>query len=171
MSHPLVDLVVEEPAWLDALPEMEAIAEDAARLALSVVDLAPEDFSVALLACDDERIAGLNSDFRDKPTPTNVLSWPTAELGAAAPGEMPKTPKSGPFPGPTPLGDVAIALQTCEHEAKSAAKPLKNHVTHLILHGCLHLLGYDHETPRDAALMEGIERRALARIGIDDPYV
>ena len=69
-----------------------------------------------------------------------------------------------------PLGDVAIALQTVVEEAGQLGRPLKNHAMHLILHGCLHLLGYDHETPRDAELMEDIERRALARAGVPDPF-
>ncbi len=69
-----------------------------------------------------------------------------------------------------PLGDVAIALGTVVKEAEAAGLPLKSHTMHLILHGCLHLLGYDHETPQDAELMEELERRALSRAGIADPY-
>jgi probable rRNA maturation factor len=76
------------------------------------------------------------------------------------------------FPGdlPQPLGDVAIALQTAQREAADRAIPLKDHVIHLILHGCLHLLGFNHEIDADAETMEGIEARALARIGVADPY-
>lgn len=166
-----VELIVEEPAWLAVLPDLERVVAAAAALAISEISLPPDSFSVSVLACDDTRIAELNSDFRDKPAPTNVLSWPTVDLTPETAGDVPAAPPQSPLPGPTPLGDVAIALQTCELEAKDAAKPLKNHVTHLILHGCLHLLGYDHVRPEDAALMEGIESRALARIGIPDPYV
>ena len=86
------------------------------------------------------------------------------------PGDAPLPPPATPESQPILLGDVAIALQTCAREAKAASKPLKNHVTHLILHGVLHLLGYDHETSEDAERMEGIEREALAKAGIPDPY-
>ena len=167
----LVDLLVEEQGWHDALPDLEATAEDAATLALRAAGLTPEGFTISLLACDDSRIAGLNGTFRDKSGPTNVLSWPAFDLTPATAGEQPSHPEPGPIPGPTPLGDVAIALQTCLVEAESMARPLKFHVTHLILHGCLHLLGYDHETAEDAALMEGLETRALTGAGFPDPYV
>ncbi|MEM9139520.1 MAG: rRNA maturation RNase YbeY, partial [Pseudomonadota bacterium] len=83
---------------------------------------------------------------------------------------VPLRPLADGLGGRTGLGDVAIALQTCLREAENAAIPLKNHVTHLILHGCLHLLGYDHQTNEDAARMEDCETTALAAIGIPDPY-
>jgi probable rRNA maturation factor len=172
VSEPLVDLVIEEQAWLEALPELEAHAEIAARLSMEAAGLDPSDFSICVLACDDARIAELNGAFRGKATPTNVLSWPAFELAPAAPGAMPLAPPEAPGGDHRqPLGDVAIALQTTGCEAEAAATPLKDHVIHLILHGCLHLLGFDHETEADAATMEGIETRALARIGIADPYL
>ena len=170
MTAPVVDLVVEEPAWEEALPELGDIAEQATRLALTGVGLSPEGFEVSLLACDDARIAALNNEFRGKPKATNVLSWPALSLAPAHPGVAPPPPPQGSADDPCPLGDVAIALQTCQREAKSASKPLKNHAMHLILHGVLHLLGYDHETEDDAGLMERIEREALGKLGIPDPY-
>jgi len=130
-----------------------------------------QDSVISVLACSDARIQELNTEFRDKPSPTNVLSWPAYDLAPAMPGEMPPIPPKHAFDGPNPLGDVAIALQTCVQEAEKGGIPLKNHVTHLILHGCLHLLGFDHQTEEDAVRMEGIESRALTRIGIPDPYV
>lgn len=170
-GEPLVDLVLEEAAWADALPSLAEIAEEAALLALEEVDLPPDAFSIALLACDDARIAELNAEFRGQRKPTNVLSWPAFPLPPESAGAHPPKPPLMGTPGPRqPLGDVAIALQTVEREAMAQNIPLKNHATHLILHACLHLLGYDHETPADAALMEGLERRALARAGISDPY-
>ncbi len=176
MSDGLVELVIEEPAWTEALPGnearsgIEAAADTAARLALEATDLDPERWTLCLLACDDARIAGLNREFRATAAPTNVLSWPAFELAPECPGGLPATPPQ-PAAGPRqPLGDVAIALQTTCREAGECATPLKDHVIHLILHGCLHLLGFDHQAQKDAETMEGIETRALARIGVADPY-
>ena len=170
MIRTLVDLTVEDPGWEPALPDLETVCGTGAVLALDAVNLAAKEYSISILACSDVRIKGLNTEFREKAASTNVLSWPAYELTPAAPGEMPPTPPNPSFDGPNPLGDVAIALQTCVQEAETAGIPLKNHVTHLILHGCLHLLGFDHQTDADAARMEGIEARALNRIGIPDPY-
>jgi probable rRNA maturation factor len=171
VSDDLVDLIIEEPGWLEALPCIEALAGTAARLALEAAGLDLGRWTLCLLACDDARIAGLNREFRGKTVPTNVLSWPAFQLAPEHPGAHPKPPTqtiSGPRQH---LGDVAIALQTTRSEAETAATPLKNHVIHLILHGCLHLLGFDHETGEDAETMEGIETRALALIGVEDPYL
>ena len=169
-DDPLVDLVVEESGWERALPDLHAIATRAAELALEVADLPADRFAVALLACDDSRIAALNGQFRGKTQPTNVLSWPAFALAPDAAGEPPCQPPEPVAGRRMPLGDVAIALQTVEREATSGRLPLKNHAFHLILHGCLHLLGYDHERLEDGELMEGLERQALARVGIPDPY-
>ena len=105
------------------------------------------------MGCDDARIAELNGDFRDKPQPTNVLSWPSEERGAAQPGAAPALP-TGPDPE---LGDIAIAYETCAREAAEQGKPMADHVTHLIVHAVLHLLGYDHIRDADATLMEATE--------------
>ena len=170
MSEALVDLVVEEEAWLDRLPDLPDAALSGARLALDAVGLDPADYEIAVLACDDDRIAVLNADHRSMARPTNVLSWPAFDLVPSSPGSR---PRALPEPGPgtvLPLGDVAIALQTCVHEAENAAIPLKTHVIHLILHSVLHLLGYDHKTEADAELMEGIESTAMIGAGLPDPY-
>lgn len=170
MTDPMVEFRIEEDAWTQAVPDLAAVAEAATLAAFDEVDLAARRYSVSLLACDDARIAALNKSFRSQEKPTNVLSWPAFDLGPATPGEHPPKPLIMDANRRILLGDVAIALQTCAREADAASKPLKNHVMHLILHGVLHLLGYDHETYADAALMEGIERGALAKAGIDDPY-
>lgn len=170
-DEPLVDLIVEAPGWKAALPDLHAVATRAAELALGAADLDPAGFSVSLLACDNARIAALNAGFRGRAAPTNVLSWPAFPLAPAGPGARPPRPPGSSAAGRMPLGDVAIALETVVREAEDRRLPLKNHTMHLILHGCLHLLGYDHERPEDAELMEDLERRALARAGIPDPYV
>lgn len=167
----LVALTVEEPGWLAELPDLEGLAATAAGLAIEAAGLDPALFEVSVLACDDARMARLNREHRGKGGPTNVLSWPAFRLAPARPGGLPPAPP-GPPPGARqPLGDVAIALQTARREARAQGIPLKDHAIHLILHGCLHLLGFDHGTEADAQTMEGIETRALARLGIPDPYL
>lgn len=170
MSEPLVELIVEEDAWLDALPDLEDAATAGAQMALSVAGMDPDHFTLAVLACDDARIAALNADHRGKPQPTNVLSWPAVDLAPEHPGMAPAPPPPAPAGGRLPLGDVAIALQTCLAEAENAQIPLKTHAMHLILHSVLHLLGYDHQTDADAELMEGMETRAMILAGFPDPY-
>lgn len=165
-----VELVVEERAWLDYLPDLQSIASIAASSALTNSIQQVPGASMALLACDDARIAQLNAEFRDNQSPTNVLSWPAFDLAPTAAGGVPSRPPVSAHDNVLHLGDVAIALQTCLHESSTADRPLKNHCLHLILHGTLHLLGYDHQTEPDADVMEGIERKALAGLGIPDPY-
>ena len=160
-----VDCVIEDPRW--AKSDFEALAEIATNAALSRLGLEPSVFEISVLACDDTRITDLNTDFRAKPTPTNVLSWPSAERAAAVPGEMPVMPRPGPD---SEVGDIAIAYDTCQREANEQGKPFADHVTHLIVHGTLHLLGFDHENEPDAALMEGLETEILGNLGLPDPY-
>ena len=118
------------------------------------------------MACDDARIADLNAEFREKPTPTNVLSWPSEERSAEEDGARPEMP-AGPDPE---LGDIAIAFETCERESVAAEKPMADHVTHLLVHAMLHLLGFDHIRDKDAALMEGLEVEILGKLGLSNPY-
>jgi probable rRNA maturation factor len=164
----LVETVIEDPRW-EAFG-LAALAERAGRAALAGVGLPTEGFSISLMGCDNARIAVLNSDFRGKPRPTNVLSWPSEERGAETAGDVPLRPVPGEAGDPDPLGDIAIAWETCAGEAGAQDKPMADHVTHLIVHGVLHLLGYDHVEDEDAALMEGLEVRILASLGVCDPY-
>ena len=159
-----VECLIEDRRW-DAVG-LAALAEAAVGAALEGVGLDPGSWEVSLLACNDGRIADLNADFRGRPQPTNVLSWPSEERGAMVAGEAPLPPD----PRDPELGDIAIAYDTCLREAEDAGKPLTDHVTHLIVHGTLHLLGYDHERDADATLMEGLEAQILGTMGIADPY-
>lgn len=164
----LVETVIEDTRWGDfGLP---ALAERAGRAALAGVGLPSEGFVVSLMGCDDARIATLNADFRGKPQPTNVLSWPSEERAAEVAGEMPDLPEPGDADDPESLGDIAVAWETCAREAQDQGKPMADHVTHLIVHGVLHLLGHDHVEEADAAVMEGLEVRILASLGVSDPY-
>ena len=164
----LVDTVIEDERW--AAFGLAPLAETAARAALAGLGLAPEGFAISLLACDDARIAVLNADFRGKPAPTNVLSWPSDERAAEYVGEDPDLPEPGDADDAEELGDIAIAWETCVREAEEQGKPMADHVTHLIIHAVLHLLGYDHVEDEDATLMEGHEVRILASLGLPDPY-
>ena len=164
----LVDTLIEDPRWEDF--GLAPLAEAVARAALQELGLEPSGYEISLLACDDDRIAVLNAEFRGKPLPTNVLSWPSDERGAEEDGGDPDLPDEGDADFPEELGDIAIAWDTCAQEAEAAGKPLRDHVTHLVVHGTLHLLGYDHVRDGDAALMEGLEARILARLGLSDPY-
>ncbi len=163
-----VDCIVEDDRWLEA--GIEALANRAVRAALGFLGHEPGGFLVALLAADNARIAALNAEFRGKPVPTDVLSWPAAELAAARPGAIPRAPVAGTVDDPCELGDIALAWETCVQDAAAGGVPLADHLTHLVVHGLLHLLGFDHEDDADAALMERTEAEILAELGIPDPY-
>lgn len=164
----LVETLIEDARW-DAFG-LPALAERAGRAALAGLDLPAAGFQISLMGCDDARIAVLNADFRGKPQPTNVLSWPSEERGAEVAGEAPLRPEPGTPDDPSSLGDIAMAWETCAREAEEQGKPMADHVTHLIVHGVLHLLGYDHVEEEDAAVMEALEVRILASLGVSDPY-
>lgn len=162
MNSP-VDIVFEDARWETF--GLEALAQRAA-LAVYAALAVPAAAEICVMGCDDARIATLNADFRGKPVATNVLSWPSDERGAEADGDLPVLRFE---PGDS-LGDIAIAYDTCAREARDAGKPMPDHVTHLVVHGILHLLGYDHIREGDARLMEETEVRILASLGISDPY-
>lgn len=168
MMEPLVDTLIEDHRWGGF--GLADLAEEVARATLAGAGLPGDGFEISLLGCSDKRIADLNEDFRGKPQPTNVLSWPSDERGAEADGGLPHRPHPGAEGMPEELGDIAIAWETCEREAAEQKKPLRDHVTHLLVHGTLHLLGYDHVRDGDALLMESTEVRILAGLGVADPY-
>jgi probable rRNA maturation factor len=166
--EPLVETLIEDDRWL-AL-DLPALAERAGMAALNGAGIAPQGFALCLMACDDARIAVLNAQFRGKAAPTNVLSWPSEDRSPEIFGDPPPPPEPGDAEDPLHLGDVALAWDTCAREAQEQKKPLSDHACHLIVHGTLHLLGYDHQDDEDAALMERIEISALATLGIANPY-
>jgi probable rRNA maturation factor len=151
-----IDVAVEADVW-SRLDDAEALARRAVEAALKVAPDAPAGpVGIALLLADDAAVRELNRAWRGQDKPTNVLSFPAA----APPGA----------PAPHPLGDVVLAYETVAREAEIEGKVLADHATHLIVHGVLHLLGYDHETEAGAEVMETLEIRILARLGIADPY-
>ncbi|RUU95673.1 rRNA maturation RNase YbeY, partial [Mesorhizobium sp. M7A.T.Ca.TU.009.01.3.1] len=112
---------------------------------------------LSLVFTDDAHVRVLNAGWRGKDKPTNVLSFPAFPFV-----------QGGPLP--PMLGDIVLAAETVAREAALEDKPVENHITHLVIHGLLHLLGYDHETDTEAEAMEAVERAALARLAIPDPY-
>lgn len=155
-----VALAVEAQAWHTRLPAAGTVAGRAVRAALDAalavgLEL-PAAVEVTVLLADDRRLRQLNARWRGQDKPTNVLSFPD---GTVLPD------------GPECLGDLALALETLEREADGEGKRPADHLAHLVIHGVLHLLGWDHEADEaEAEEMEDLERRALAGLGIDDPY-
>ena len=159
----VVDTLIEDARWREI--DLESRAEKVIVSTLSELEISTK-CSVSLLACNDARIAGLNGDFRGAPRPTNVLSWPGRERGAAKEGDMPDMcVEEG-----EEVGDIAIAYETIAREAVDFARSFEAHVTHLLVHGTLHLLGFDHTRDGDATLMEKFEIRILESLGVDNPY-
>ncbi len=156
-----VDILIESEAWR-MLPE----AEDIVRRAIAFAATCPHptlrghhrNAELSVLLCDDETIARLNGQWRGQQKPTNVLSFPAQPLQSAVPDEK------------IPLGDIAIAYETLAREAEENGKSVSEHLSHLVVHGFLHLLGYDHHMDDEAERMERLERDILARIGVADPY-
>lgn len=164
---PVVETLLEDHRW--EAQRLGQLAEAAVRATLGRLGLDPAAYGVSLLGCSDARIAELNADFRGKPQPTNVLSWPSAERGAERAGARPRLPRPDPR-GRVELGDVALAFETCTREAEALGRPLPDHAAHLLVHGTLHLLGFDHEREADALLMERTEAAVMADLGLPDPY-
>lgn len=156
----LVEVICEDDRW--ARVGLEALADVACTATLAHLGLEPSQFEISLLGCDDARITALNTEFRDQPAATNILSWPSKARSPDQPG--------GGKARPDALGDMAIAFEKCALEAQAAGKPMRDHVTHLLVHGTLHLLGYDHMDDKDATKMERLEVQVLATMGIKDPY-
>ncbi len=142
-------LIVEEGTW--QVPEgLDALCQRALDAAAAQE---PATGLVSVLLTDDAELQQLNRDFRGKDKPTDVLSFPS-------------TPMDRPL-----LGDIAVAEGVASRDAGLQGKALDDHLTHLLIHGYLHLLGHDHETPGDAAVMEAKEIRALDALGIANPYL
>lgn len=156
-SAPLTaDILVTAACW-QAEPDAEALVQRAIEAAAQRATASAEAAEVAIVLTDDSGIQTLNRDWRGIDRPTNVLSFPaTQATGATAQPRM--------------LGDIAIAYEITRREAENENKPFAHHLSHLAVHGYLHLVGYDHETDADAERMEDLERTILASLGVPDPY-
>ena len=154
--NPLLSTLVECDAW-NQHEGFEALASEviAAAVAATRIKLA-KGAEVSLLLCDDARIRDINREWRGLDKPTNVLSFPAAPRALLA-----KSPA---------VGDIAIAYETVAREAVDEGKTFRDHYMHMVAHGFLHLLGYDHETDAEAEEMEGLEISILGALGVADPY-
>lgn len=145
----MIEIEIEDAAWSAAVPGAQALSRQAAEAVLAHESRAG---GVTILLTDDGAVADLNTRFRGKDGATNVLSFPAAT-----------NPEQH-------LGDLALAYGICAAEAARQGKPLAHHLQHLVAHGVLHLLGYDHMKDEEALTMEGLERVVLAGLGVPDPY-
>jgi len=156
---PLTEVLAVAACW-QSEPDAEAVIQRAIAAAAEIVDAEVGEAELAVMLTDDAGIRTLNSNWRGIDKPTNVLSFPALQpTGATAPDDAPRM-----------LGDIAIAFETTRKEADDEQKPFDHHLSHLAVHGFLHLIGYDHENDDDAEAMEGLEREILAQLGIPDPY-
>ncbi|HEX2257456.1 MAG TPA: rRNA maturation RNase YbeY [Afifellaceae bacterium] len=146
---PEIDVIVEAGAWPDP-SAIEALAARAIAAAAQAASRSLAGQEVSIVLTDDAAIQRLNARWRGRDLPTNVLSFPQS---------------GGPL-----LGDIVLACETVAKEAAIARRPLDHHIAHLVVHGCLHLLGYDHDADAEAERMEDLERAALSAIGVPDPY-
>ena len=158
-ANPITEVLVVADCWQDE-PDAEAVIQRAIAIAAATVDTDVADAELAVMLTDDSGIRTLHSNWRGIDKPTNVLSFPALQ---------PTAPPGDDDP-PRMLGDIAIAYETLRREADEEAKPFDHHLSHLVVHGFLHLIGYDHETDEEAEVMEALEREILAQLGIPDPY-
>jgi probable rRNA maturation factor len=160
-----IALTVGAPAWRRLLADPQSVCRRAVRATLAGVPTPPwlARSEVSVLLADDATVRKLNADYRGKDRATDVLSFPTFD------NVLEETFRQLPS-GPLPLGDIVLALETVQADAAAAGTPFSDHVSHLVVHGCLHLLGYDHQTADAGARMERLERGILGQLGIADPY-
>jgi probable rRNA maturation factor len=156
---PITEVLVVAECWLTE-PDAEAAIQRAIAAAAQMTDAGDGEAELAVMLTDDAGIRTLNLNWRGIDKPTNVLSFPA----------LPPTGAGGPDDAPRMLGDIAIAYETTRREADDEQKPFDHHLSHLAVHGFLHLMGYDHEKDDDAEAMETLEQEILAQLGIPDPY-
>jgi probable rRNA maturation factor len=156
---PATEVLLVAECW-QSEPDAEAVIHRAIEAAAEFTDADVGDAELAVMLTDDAGIRALNGNWRGIDKPTNVLSFPALQ----------PTRLGGADDAPRMLGDIAIAYETTRKEADDEHKPFDHHLSHLAVHGFLHLIGYDHENDDDAEAMESLEREILAQLGIPDPY-
>ncbi len=159
LTLPMTEVLVVADCWQNE-PDAEAVIQRAIAAAADKVDDDVGEAELAVMLTDDPGIRTLNNNWRGIDKPTNVLSFPALQPeGARKPSDAPRL-----------LGDIAIAYETTRREADEEGKPFEHHLSHLAIHGFLHLIGYDHENDADAEEMESLETEILEQLGIPDPY-
>jgi probable rRNA maturation factor len=156
---PITEVLVVAECWQNEA-DAEAVIHRAIATAAEIADADVGEAELAVMLTDDIGIRTLNNNWRGIDRPTNVLSFPALQ----------PTGPSSPDDAPRMLGDIAIAYETMQREARDEQKPFDHHLSHLAVHGFLHLIGYDHENDADAEIMETLESKILAQLGITDPY-
>ena len=156
---PITEILITADCW-QAEPDAEAVIDRALAAAAEFVAADVGDSELAIMLTDDAGIRTLNRNWRGIDKPTNVLSFPALR---------PRGPRQADD-APRMLGDIAIAYETTRREADEEQKPFDHHLSHLAVHGFLHLIGHDHEKDREAETMESLEREILSQLGIPDPY-
>jgi probable rRNA maturation factor len=156
---PVLEVLVVADCW-QAEPDSEAVIHRAISTAAELVAVDVGDSELAVMLTDDAGIRTLNNNWRGIDKPTNVLSFPALQ----------PTGRRDSADPPRMLGDIAIAYETTRREADEEQKPFDHHLSHLAIHGFLHLIGYDHEKDEQAETMEELEREILSQLGIPDPY-
>ncbi|HWG78275.1 MAG TPA: rRNA maturation RNase YbeY [Stellaceae bacterium] len=152
-----IDIAEPCALWRERLPVAARLCDEAARAALAGAGGTPDPAELSIVLGDDALVHALNRQWRGQDKPTNVLSFPARE--------------AAPPPGaPRLLGDVVLAFETLIAEAAAQGKPPAHHLCHLVVHGVLHLMGYDHEAAGEATRMEALEVAVLAELGVADPY-
>jgi probable rRNA maturation factor len=157
-NTPETEVLVTADCW-QRESGAEAAIHRAIETAAAMVGAETFDAELAIMLTDDEGIRTLNKNWRGIDKPTNVLSFPALQPVGPRDDDAPRM-----------LGDIAIAYQTARAEADAEHKPFENHLSHLAVHGFLHLVGFDHGKDGDADIMEELERKILAQLGIPDPY-
>ena len=158
-AFPATEVLVTAACW-QAEPNADAVIHRAIEAAAEIADADAGDAELAIMLTDDAGIRTLNANWRNIDKPTNVLSFPALQpTGDGSDDDAPRM-----------LGDIAIAYETTRREADEEGKPFDHHLSHLAVHGFLHLVGYDHENDADAEDMESLERKILETLGIPDPY-
>jgi len=158
-GFPITEVLVVADCW-QAEPDAEAVIQRAIATAAETVEADIGEAELAVMLTDDAGMRTLNANWRGIDKPTNVLSFPALQ----------PTGRRGPDDAPRMLGDIAISYQTLRLEADDEQKPFEHHLSHLAIHGFLHLVGYDHEKDADAETMEALEAEILAQLGIPDPF-
>lgn len=152
-----IDIDIRDGSWLKSLPDIESDTHNVIAKILNQLLNEEQHAEISIVLADDSFVQDLNKNYRDKDKPTNVLSFPqTEEDEMNMPAIM--------------LGDIIIASGVIKHEAQEQEKTIKDHYTHMLVHGCLHLLHYDHITDEQAEEMESLEIKILNTLGIKNPY-
>jgi probable rRNA maturation factor len=161
-----LEVIAETPAWAERLPDFVELCRSAAGVAFAAAhghrQFPGGSAEACLLLSEDARVRALNKTFRGRDESTNVLSFSNVEVDVLA--------AAGADGPPSGLGDIVIAFETTADEAAQEGKSLSDHLSHLVVHGVLHLLGYNHSTDGEAFEMEALEVRSLSTLGIADPY-